>query len=231
MIEEKISYLQKNISLICQRLGKNPEEITLVAVTKFAPVEQIKQAIDCGLIHIGENKVQEAQKKFPLLRPANPNLVCHLIGHLQTNKVKSALQVCDLLQSIDSFKLASEVERQAENLGREVDILLQVNTSGEQQKFGVERSQAIPLIKKIAQLRRVHVRGLMTIAPLNGVETVIRQCFRSLREVRDEAVEKFSGGENVDMKYLSMGMTQDYPIALEEGANMLRIGTAIFEKA
>ena len=228
MISARISEIQAKISSVCKRLGRNPSEIILIGVTKFAPTEKIKAAIQAGITHIAENKVQEAQKKFPELKKKYPQITCHLIGHLQTNKVKDTLKVCDLIQSVDSLKLAQEIDKQAEKLGRAADILVQVKTSGEEQKFGTDPAEALALVAEIAKLKRIRILGLMTMAPFVDDKNIVRACFKQLREIRDAAAKKFQGLPNVKMQYLSMGMTEDFEIALEEGSNMIRIGRAIF---
>lgn len=227
MIKGNITRLKSNISLICERLGKNPEEVTVVGVTKFASVPAIEEALAGGIMDIGENKVQEAVKKYPVLK--NPGKVKrHMIGHLQTNKVKDALEIFDVIQSVDSLKLAESIEKGAANLKRQVDILIQVNISGELQKFGIDEQAAMALIREFSKFEHIKVRGLMTMAPLTGDEQAIRRCFRGLKQLRDKISNELSGNDNVEMKFLSMGMTSDYKIALEEGANMLRIGRGIF---
>ena len=262
MISGRIAFIRNNITRVCQKIGRNPQEITVVGVTKFATVENIKEAVAAGVTDIGENRVQAAREKFPLL--SGLAVRRHMIGHLQTNKVKLALELFDMIQSVDSFPLAEEIQKQAERQARVVDILVQVDCAGEVQKFGVPKDEALALIAKIQELKNINIQGLMTIAPFvdsivsrghargtdavlaHGVaaatdhgqvapdraspddETVIRACFRDLRLVRDQVNQKFARHERVTMKYLSMGMTHDYLIALEEGANMLRIGTAIF---
>lgn len=229
MVQEKVQQIQKNISNICQRLGRNPKEITLIGVTKFAPVEKIEDAISAGVAHIAENKVQEAQKKFPQLKHIFPNLTCHMIGHLQTNKVKDAILVCDMIQSVDSLKLAQEIEKQANKLDRHVDVLIQVKTSDEEEKYGIDPENTLPLIEEVSKLKRVRIQGLMTMAPFTEDKKIVRACFRELKEIRAKAVDAFRTFPNVQFKYLSMGMTDDYEIALEEGSNMVRVGRAIFQ--
>lgn len=230
MISNRVSEIQGKISSVCKHLGRNPREVTLIGVTKFAPQEKIEAAIQAGITHIAENKVQEAQKKFPELKKKYPNITCHLIGHLQTNKVKDVLKVCDLIQSVDSLKLAQEIEKQAEKLGKTADILVQVKTSGEEQKFGTDPAEALQLVEQISKLKNIRILGLMTMAPFIDDKTIVRACFKQLREIRDEAVKKFQGLPNVQMKYLSMGMTEDFDAAIAEGSNMVRIGRAIFQE-
>jgi len=224
MIQDNISGILGKITAICQRIGRDPNEITLVGVTKFADIPKINEAIKSGLEHIGENKVQEAHKKFALLKDPDMKMTRHMIGHLQTNKVKRALDCFDLIQSVDSLKLAIELEAQAAKQNKDIDVLLQVNTAGEEQKFGCEPSAANALVSEIFKLKHVRLRGLMTIAPLVEDKDIVRQCFRDLRILRDQINKKFQ----IQLKYLSMGMTDDYEIALEEGSNMVRIGRAIF---
>ena len=224
MIRDNISGILNKIAAVCQRIGRDPGEIVLVGVTKFADISEINEAIESGLKHIGENKVQEAQRKFPSVG----NVTRHMIGHLQTNKAKSALECFDLIQSVDSLKLAAALDVQAAKQSRNVDILLQVNTAEEDQKFGCAPGDAIALVEEIVKLKGVRVTGLMTIAPQTQEAEVVRKCFADLRFL-SEKIRSQCSGDNLNMKYLSMGMTDDYEIALEEGANMVRIGRAIFQ--
>lgn len=228
MIRENILRLRDDISLICRQLGRNPQEITFVAVTKFASLEDIKEAIALGVSHIGENKVQEAKRKFSEL-PCELRITRHMIGHLQSNKAKEAVRIFDCIQSVDSEKLAMAIDKEAGALKKTTDILIQVNTSGEAQKFGISKDLALGLLEKTVLLKHVNVTGLMTIGPLTEDETAVRNCFKELRLLRDRIVKEFSGAGNVQMKFLSMGMSLDYKIALEEGSNMVRIGSRIFK--
>ena len=228
MIQDHILHIKSNITLICKELGRSPEEITLVAVTKFAPLDSIKAAIAAGIHDVGENKVQEALKKYPPLDAEGLTVRKHLIGHLQTNKVKQAVRIFDLIQSVDRLALLEEIQKQAGHLSKVMDILIQVKTSGEAQKYGVAPDEALALLEKAEEFQNIRTVGLMAIAPFTKDEGVIRKCFRDLRKIRDEAAERFSGKPGVKMNILSMGMTEDYRIALEEGSNMIRIGRAIF---
>lgn len=214
---------------MCRRIGRNPHEITLVGATKYASAEQIQEAVEAGLHHIGENRVQDAQSKFPALDRLKVRATRHMIGHLQTNKVKQAVELFDIIQSVDSIRLADEIEKRAAEFGKTIDILLEVNTSGEGQKFGIKPVEVLPLIDEILECPHIRLRGLMTMAPLTEAKEVIRQCFRDLRELFDAVEGEHAGTERVAMDYLSMGMSSDYEIALEEGANMIRVGRAIFE--
>jgi len=228
MISDRLARIQAEITRICSQLQRNPDEITLVGVTKFAAPQAVVDAVRAGLKHIGENKLQSAREKFAQLEPAGLHVTKHMIGHLQTNKVKKALAVFDMIQSVDSLKLAREIEKEAAKISRAADILVQVNTSGEEQKFGLSPGEAVPLLREIEGLPHVAVKGLMTIAPLTSDEAVIRGAFARTREIFEDLKQQYSGHDRIKMKYLSMGMSNDYRIALEEGANMLRIGSAIF---
>jgi pyridoxal phosphate enzyme (YggS family) len=234
MIKDNIARIKEDISLICRKLGRNPKDIKLVGITKAATPEMVFEAAQNGITDIGENRVQEAEKKFQDLKRSisnsnqNFSVRYHMVGHLQTNKVKSALRIFDLIQSVDSLRLAKEVSRQAEALNKIVDCLIEVNTSREATKFGVKPQDALDLIKEISMLKRIQIKGLMTIASESNDETEIRPCFRKLSLLKENISKEFKQ-PNVQMQYLSMGMTNDYKIALEEGSNMLRIGRAIFE--
>jgi len=231
MIRENLNRVREEISEICRSAGRHPGEITLVGVTKFAPVEAIQEAIRAGLTDIAENRVQEAEKKFPLCATATPEIRRHLIGHLHTNKAKDAISVCGLIQSVDSLKLAQEIEKQALKIQKTVNILVQFNTAEEPQKFGARKDEALALIETIGGLSQIRIKGLMAMAPYTDDQGIIRQAFNDLREIRDQIVQRFSGHERITMKHLSMGMSSDYRIAIEEGSNMVRVGSAIFKEA
>lgn len=231
MIKDNIARLRDDISLICRRLGRDPQEIIIVCVTKLATAQMVVQALECGISHIAENRVQEALKKYAALKVSQQKITKHMIGHLQTNKVKDALTIFDMIQSVDSLKLAQTVDRQAGKIKKKTDILVQVNTSFEKQKFGIAFDKTAAFVKSISQFENIRIMGLMTIAPLTNNEETVRSSFRRLRELRDQVHEEFRGANNIVMKYLSMGMTSDYRIALEEGSNMLRIGRAVFTNA
>lgn len=227
-IRENLGQLRERIRAICQKNGRDPDSIILVGVTKFADAKQINEALSAGLKDIGENKVQQAQEKF-----ASPELSWgfvrrHMVGHLQTNKVNEALELFDVIQSVDSLKLAKAIQDEAKERGRPIEVLIQVNTSGEEQKFGLKVDETIPLLKGIESFKYLQVAGLMTIAPLTEHKEIIRVSFRDLRHLYEKIKTIYRSHPTIRMKYLSMGMSQDYEIAIEEGANMLRIGTAIF---
>lgn len=230
MIKDRLARFQEEIVRICQRCGRNPQEITLVGVTKWATVKDIEEALSAGLHHIGENRVQQAKEKFPSLHLREPTVTKHMIGHLQTNKVKAALSLFDMIQSVDNLQVAKEMDEEADKAKQTIDLLIQVNTSGESQKFGLPPIQTSRLLQAISEFKNLRTLGLMTMAPLTDNQVVIRHCFAQMWELREQLSKHWGGHPRIDLKYLSMGMTNDYPIAIEEGANMLRIGRAIFGK-
>lgn len=222
--------LEKNIEEVLRRIkeaakaaNRNPEEVQLIAVTKTVDVDVIKEAISYGIIHIGENKVQELTRKYEEIGPI---VKYHLIGHLQRNKVKYIIDKVDLIHSLDSYRLAEEIDKRARQIGRTVECLLQVNISGEETKYGVNKEEALPLLKEISPLKNIRVVGLMTMAPYVEDKEETRQYFKALKDLSREISE--SSLENVEMKYLSMGMSNDFEIAVQEGANFVRVGSLIF---
>ncbi len=231
MLKDHLEDVEGRIASICRRIGRDPAEVILVGATKYSEASQIQEALQAGLKHIGENRVQDAQRKFPELERLGVKAVRHMIGHLQTNKVKDAVRFFDLIQSVDSVKLALEIEKQSGKLNQTIDVLVEVNTSGEEQKFGVRPQEITPLIEEISRCPHIRFLGLMTMAPFIEDQAVIHRCFRRLRELFDAVSKQFAASSNIQMKYLSMGMTSDYEIALEEGSNMVRIGRAIFKES
>jgi pyridoxal phosphate enzyme (YggS family) len=226
-IAQNFARLKEKIALFCQKAHREPDEIKIVAATKTVDVRRIVEAVGLGITDLGENRVQELVAKYKELGDVAS---WHMIGHLQTNKVKHIIGFCKLIHSVDSFKLASEISRQAVKAGRTADILIQSNVSGEETKSGVQPEEVTKLISDVATLESIKVLGFMTIAPLTDKVDEIRVCFRKLKDIFEEAkvLEEKLGRDKVEMKYLSMGMTSDYQIAIEEGANMVRIGSAIF---
>ena len=194
-----------------------------MAVTKTATMGQIEEAINAGVKIIGENRVQDAKEKYQIL---TAGIEWHLIGHLQTNKVKYAVEIFNCIHSVDSIKLAQEIDKRSKQFGKIMDVLVEVNVSGEENKYGIKPEEVKPFIKNISEFLRIKVRGLMTIAPIVKDKEEVRPYFRKLRELSKEIKSK--NIENVKMDYLSMGMTKDFEIAIEEGANMVRIGRGIF---
>ena len=191
-----------------------PPDVKLVAVTKTRTVEEIRHAIMSGVTCIGENRVQEAEKKFPFL----PKVEKHMIGHLQTNKVKLAVELFDMIQSVDSLKLAEEISKRCETIGKVMPVLVEVNIGNEPNKYGIKPEDAGSFVKEISKLKNIDVQGLMCVAPLLAPEET-RPYFKKMKQLF---------GSVGNMKWLSMGMSNDYKTAIEEGSNMVRIGTAIF---
>ncbi len=230
MIFQRIAQIRKDIQEICIRTARDPQAIKIIAVTKYTDVESIRQAIEAGITDIGENRVQDAVQKFEMLHSQGLLFRRHMIGHLQTNKVKQAVEVFDMIQSVDSLKVAHEIDRQAAKIGKVMAVLIQVNSSGEEQKSGVAPREAISLLKAIADFEHLRVQGLMTIGPLTENRQQMTECFQSMKRLFDEAGQCFPDHPRVRMKELSMGMTQDYVLAIECGSTMVRIGSAIFFK-
>ncbi len=231
MIKDRLAQIHKDIEAVCKRIGRNHKEITLIGASKYADAPTIKEAVTAGLKHIGENKVQDAMDKFTILDQEHVRVTRHMLGHLQSNKAKHAVEIFDMIQSVDSIKLADEIEKHAARLNKVMEILVEVNTSGEEQKFGVHEDDVLPLIEEISRCEHVRLSGLMTMAPYTQDKDVIRKCFRDLRELFDAVEDEYATHPRVEMKYLSMGMSEDYAIAIEEGSNMVRIGRAIFKES
>jgi len=218
---DHIENVRARIDAACARCGRSTAEITLVAVTKTVPAGIIRQAYDLGLSVIGENRVQDGWDKFAQL--GDLPLEWHLIGHLQTNKVRRALQFVRMIESVDSLHLAAEINRVATESGSRIKILLEVNTSGEPSKFGVKPEQSAELAQQVAALPNLELAGLMTVGIWSDDQTRIRAGFASLRQIRDRLQLPGLG-----LPHLSMGMSDDFEIAIEEGATFLRIGRALF---
>lgn len=225
-IKKNLEKINEKIKKAALKANRSPEDIKLVAVTKTATVEQIKEAISAGVKTIGENKVQEAKGKYQVLSADIADIEWHLVGHLQTNKVKYAIEVFDLIHSVDSKKLAEEIDKRSLQFGIMTNILVEVNVSGEETKYGIKPEEVEPFLKEISEFSRIKVRGLMTIAPIAEDKEEVRPYFRKLRELSEKIENK--NIKNVKMDYLSMGMTDDFEVAIEEGANMVRIGRGIF---
>jgi hypothetical protein len=200
-----------------------PEGVELVGAVKTRTVDEILEAVDGGLRILGENYVQEAEKVFQVI---GGRVKYHMIGHLQTNKARKAVQVFDVIETVDSVKLANEIDRQCGKLGRVMEVFIEVNSGEEPQKAGAMPADVPSLAEEISKLKNVRLMGLMTMGPISEDPEVSRPFFRRTRELFDAL--KRMGLPNVEMRYLSMGMSDSYRIALEEGANMVRIGTAIF---
>ncbi len=224
MISENIRQIQHRISTACERAGRNPSDVTLVAVSKTFSELEIAQAVEAGLLDIGENYVQELLRKREQLHELH--LRWHFIGHLQSNKVKYIADWISLIHAVESLSVAEEVSRRAALAGRTIDILVEVNTTGESSKFGVRPEDTLEFIRALASLHNIRVSGLMTIGPFLPDPEQSRPMFRQLGQLRERAAAL--GQNNVMMRHLSMGMTGDFEVAIEEGATIVRIGTAIF---
>lgn len=222
-VKDNLETINKKIKEAALKVKRDPQEIKLVAVTKTATLEQIKEAINEGVKIIGESKVQEAKGKYQIL---TTEVEWHLIGHLQTNKVKYAVEIFDLIHSVDSIKLAKEIDKRSVQFKKIIDVLIEVNISGEETKYGYNPEKVEAFLKEISEFSGIRVRGLMTIAPISKNKEEVRPYFRRLRELSERIRDK--NIKNIKMDYLSMGMTDDFEIAIEEGANMVRIGRGIF---
>lgn len=223
MIQENLQAVQKKIRISCQNTDRNPDEVTLIAVSKTKPVSMLQEAYDCGIRHFGENKVQELCDKYEQL----PNdIQWHLIGHLQRNKVKYVVGRVALIHSVDSLRLAEEIQKEALKKEVIVPILIQVNIADEETKFGFKPEEVLEMTEKIAQFDHISIKGLMTIAPFVANPEENRQIFSELKKLSVDITSK--NIDNVTMNVLSMGMTGDYPVAVEEGATCVRVGTGIF---
>ncbi len=214
---------KERVASALSRSGRGPADAVLVAVSKNRTVEEIRQAVVSGISELGENRVQEASEKFGVL----PDLRWHLVGHLQTNKAKEAVRIFDLIHSVDSLHLALELDKQALRINKVQDILLEVNVSGEAAKFGIKPGECLDLAVRIAAMKNLRLLGLMTVAPLCDDPEASRPVFKGLRELRDAL--NSSGKLSGELVHLSMGMTGDFEVAIEEGSTLVRIGRAIFE--
>lgn len=223
MIKESYDQVKANIENACKRVGRNPDEVTLIAVSKTKPNEVLKEAYDCGIRVFGENKVQELTKKIDSLPE---DIKWHMIGHLQRNKVKYISGRVELIHSVDSYRLAEEINIQAKKRQIITPILIEVNVANEITKFGVKVDETLQLIKEISKLDGVSIKGLMTIAPYVVDSEKNRPLFHKIKQLSIDIEQE--NIDNVSMDILSMGMTNDYEVAVEEGATMVRVGTGIF---
>ncbi len=221
-IQENLLNVRQRIALACSKVNRLPDSLTLVAVTKGRSAQEIKEVWAVGVTDIGESRVQEAHLKYEQLKSCKcePPAKWHLVGHLQANKAKEAVKIFDLIQSVDSLHLAAAIDKQAASMGKIQDILIEVKTSPEATKFGLTPQETAGAVGEIARLKNINIRGLMTVAPLVDNPEKARPYFRMLRELKDKL--------NLEMDFLSMGMSDDFEAAIEEGANIVRIGRAIF---
>lgn len=224
MVAENIQNIGENLKKACLQAGRNPNDVQCIAVSKTFPAGAVIEAMNAGLNEFGENYVQELIEKRNFL--IDKKIRWHFIGHLQSNKVKYIAEWIHLIHSVDSEGLAAEIEKRGGNAGRIIDVLIEVNTSEEATKFGVRPEQAIDLIKAVSRFDHINLKGLMTIGPFTENREESRTSFRLLRSIFDQVNSK--GLTKHPLKILSMGMTHDYTIAIEEGSTMVRIGTAIF---
>ncbi len=220
-IESRYQEIQGRIQCACAKSGRGIEEVLLIGVTKTHPPESVEQALRLGILHLGENKVQEASAKKGIVGEKG---VWHFIGHLQSNKVKNAVQIFDQIDSVDSLVLAQEISKRCEMIGKRMPVLMEVNVSGEGSKFGVKPEQAAVLAEQINGLPHLELRGFMTMAPLMEDPMKSRPYFAQLRDLRDR-IQQETG---LHLPELSMGMSQDFEGAIEEGSTMIRLGTILF---
>lgn len=257
MVKDAVTIIKARIALACERFGRSPLSVTLVGVSKGRPLLDIQEAIKVGITDIGENRVQEALLKYNEFSRygqtgIHPNqsapypkgresalslrdglvrlsgLRWHMIGHLQTNKVKDAVRIFDLIQSVDSLRLAEAIEKEAVKIDKVQDVLIEVKTSPEATKFGAEPHEVARLLEGVRRLKNIRVSGLMTIAPLVDAPEKARVYFRRLKEVFDASNACCPG--SCQLRELSMGMTDDFEVAIEEGSTMIRIGRALFQQ-
>jgi pyridoxal phosphate enzyme (YggS family) len=222
-IKENIEAINRNKDEIAGRAGRKPGEVLLVAVTKTRTADEINEAVDAGITDIGENKVQEIMDKYDAVKPVR----WHMIGHLQTNKVKYIIDKVSMIHSVDSFHLAEEIDRRAAQHNTVMDILVQVNTAMEESKFGITSEETGKLIEDILErCPNIKIKGLMCIAPFEDNPEDVRIFFRETKELYDKYA--VVSHPRLDFRYLSMGMSHDYEAAILEGSNLIRVGTAIF---
>ena len=223
MIKDNVKRVLDNIAETAIKSGRNPLDVTLVAVTKTVTAEKAREVMDAGIVTLGENRVQSLLEKYEILKDEP---CWHLIGHLQTNKVKYIADKVSLIHSVESLKLAEEIDRKFKEHKRIAEVLIQVNVSGEESKFGITPYDTFALIEEISKLENVRVKGLMTMAPLSATPDECRRYFHDLKKLSCDIADKKIDG--VDMKHLSMGMSGDYKEAILEGATIVRVGSALF---
>lgn len=223
-IADNLAKIRKGINDSAMKVNRDPNSIRVIAVTKYVSVAEMNEAITAGVTEVGENRVQDGIAKFPFL---TNNVTKHLIGTLQTNKVKSALEHFDLIHSVDRINLVDELAKQAARLEKRIEVLIQLNLTGEATKHGISAGELEGLINRISSSQYLIPSGLMTMGPMTDDPETVRPTFRQLRVIFEETARDLKLGSS--WRYLSMGMSQDYQVAVEEGANLLRIGTAIFK--
>lgn len=224
-INENLADIRTRIARAAQKSGRKPEDITLIGVTKTIGVDHIGALLDCGVGAIGENRVQELLQKYDSFTNRAIPPSWHLIGHLQTNKVKYIIDKVAMIHSVDSIKLAEEIDRHAKKIGKYMDVLIEVNVGGEESKFGICPKEVYEFSGELVKFTNIRLRGLMTVAPFVQKSEENREIFKKMRHLVIDIAGKMSNNEKTE---LSMGMTNDYEVAIEEGATMIRIGTGIF---
>ena len=222
-ITESLSIVEKNIVDACKRVGRERDEVKLIAVSKTQPVEAIREAIEYGINSFGENRVQELREKMEIIKDS---IDWHLIGHLQTNKVKYVVGKVSLIHSLENIRLAEAIDKEAKKHNIIVDVLVEVNIAKEDTKFGVKPEEVESFIREVSKFKNINIRGLMTVAPYTDISEENRKYFKQLKKIMVDLNSK--NIHNVNMNVLSMGMTGDYEIAIEEGATLVRVGTGIF---
>ena len=225
-IKANLELVRSRMEKVCKACGRKPEEVRLLMATKTVEPDRILQAMHCGELLIGENKVQELTAKYEAL--AGVKHETHFIGHLQTNKIKEVVKYADCIESVDRLDLAEKLSRRLQTENKTIDILIQVNTSAEESKFGCKPEEAAALTEKIARLPALSIKGLMTIGIFSDDMDKVRLCFKLLQKIRQEIKAKNLPGVSMDV--MSMGMTGDLEVAIEEGSTLVRVGTAIFGK-
>lgn len=223
MIKDNVKRVLDNIAETAVKSGRKPSDITLCAVTKTVTAAEAKEVMDAGVLTLGENRVQSLLEKYEILKDEP---CWHLIGHLQTNKVKYIADKVSLIHSVESVKLAEEIDRKFKETGRIADILIQVNVSGEESKFGITPDESFRLAEEICGMENVRIKGLMTMAPLTATPDECRKYFCELRKLSEKLADRKY--ETVEMRHLSMGMSGDYREAIMEGATIVRVGSALF---
>lgn len=223
-IQQNITDILKNVEKAANKVGKTLDDITVIAVTKTVDSKRATEAVDAGLFNLGENRVQEFMNKYEKMD--NSNINWHIIGHLQTNKVKYIINKVKLIHSLESLSLAQEIDKKSKQHGVITEVLIELNIGEEESKFGIKSNELIDFIKSIEVFENLKVVGLMTVAPFVENKEDVRWVFKEMKNLYD--IVSNMSFKNVEMKYLSMGMTNDYDVAIEEGSNIVRIGTAIF---
>ena len=222
-VKNNLQSVRNRIAAAARRAGRSPDEITLVGISKVQPIEKVQAAVDAGLVYLGENRVQEAAGKIPHIKG---NVHWRLVGHLQRNKAKKAVELFDMIESIDSERIAREVSRRCLDLGNRIDVLLEVNVGAEDAKTGIAPSNLVGLASFCAGLQGIALKGIMVIPPFDPDPEKSRPYFQKSRRMFENLRD--AGIEGADISHLSMGMSNDFEVAVEEGATIVRVGTAIF---